>query len=216
MTARSVRTSAALGGLVLCGGLLACSNSGSDDQSSGLRASFTATGTAIPSEVVFLRERAVHGSTVAIDVVGRNITAPLDGFDLAIAFEPSVVEAVTPLSITALGTCGRIRPDNTRLLCLDNVAGGEADRTGTLLFSAHPTGTPVPTSIGGEQVLATISFRGIAVGTSPIFFYDLSNRSPGTASFSDLTSSTDPNAALMVEFVPDAAGQASIEIERGN
>jgi len=68
--------------------------------------------------------------------------------------------------------------------------------------------------LSGDRVLATISFRGIAAGTSSIDFYVSGRPAPGTSSISEIFSDSDPNAAASVDYVPDVTGLASIRVRR--
>jgi len=201
--------------LVLLAPLVAaCGNSGGDDQGSGLKITFTPAQPSAISDVVFLRLRNVDGSLLVLDVVGRDITPPLDGLHLALGFDPDVAEAFGAANVTFLGICGRTRPDNTNLLCADNISLGTANQTGVVLFSAVPQGSnPVPETVSGEEVLATISFRAHAPGVSSIDFYVAARKAPGD-SYSFVSSSSDPAGAAAVEFVPDVPGEASMEVGR--
>jgi len=191
-----------------------CAKNDGGDQGSGLAVSFTAPSPGAGSDVVFLRERGESGNVLVLDVIGRNIAPPVDGLDLAIAFDPGVAEAFGALSQTFLGTCGRTRPDNTQLICQDNIKG-DANQTGVLLFSAYPSGgSPTPEIIAGDRVLATISFRAVAPGSGSIDFFVRTRPSPGTASYSRVTSAADPNGAAAVEFEPDLPGVAAIKVVR--
>jgi len=192
-----------------------CSSGGG--QSSSLRLSFDTTTPAAGGDVIYLRLRDASGNLAVLDVVGRNLAAPVDGIHLVLSFDPAVVEAFGALGDTALGTCGRTRPDNSILVCADDIGNGQAASTGVLLFSAVPQGSPgspQPVTIAGDVVLATLSFRASAAGTSSIDFYVAARPAPGSGSFSQVTSASDPAGASAVTFHPDAPGVASLRVTR--
>jgi hypothetical protein len=191
-----------------------CAGSGGGDQSSGFRLTFTSGTLSAASEVVFLRLRNSAGSLLTLDIVGRSITPSLNGLDLALNFDPSVLEALAFSDATFLGTCGLARPDNTILLCADSIGSGIANSSGVAIFSALPNGpAPVPSVVAGEVTLASVTFRAIAKGLSPIYFHDLANPAPGGI-FSAVISGVDPQAAAAVLFDPDVPGSAEIEVRR--
>lgn len=187
-----------------------------DDQSSTLVITINVSPPSASSDVVFLRERSSAGRLLVLDVVGRDITAPLDGLDVVLSFDPTIVEAFDVLDQTFLGTCGRTRPDNTVLVCADNIGGaGGANDTGVFLFSARPQGaSPAAETIAGERVLATLSLRGLAKGTSSVDFYVRTRPAPGSGSYSQVTSNADPGGADAVIFDPDSPNAATIEVGR--
>lgn len=215
MATQGQRRFAALA-LALLPGLMAaaCGDSDGDDQGSGLRAAFV-PGPAPPAvEAAFLQLFKASGELVTLDVVGTDISAPLDGLDLVVSFDPLVVEAFGVSDKTFLGECGQTRPDNTVLLCLDNIANGGAAATGELFFSARPQGSnPTPESVSSGRVLASITFRALRKGRSPVAFHVAS--SPGsTGGFSQVTSAVDPTGAAMVAFSPAVPDRALIRVTR--
>jgi hypothetical protein len=192
-----------------CGG-------GGDDQSSTLVITIDVSPPSASSDIVFLRERSSAGRLLVLDVVGKDIAAPLDGLDVVLSFDPTIVEAFDVADQTFLGTCGRTRPDNTVLVCADNIGGtGGANDTGVLFFSARPQGaSPAPETIAGDRVLATLSLRGIAKGSTSVDFYVKTRPAPGGGSYSQVTSSADPGGADAVSFDPDSPNAAVIEVGR--
>lgn len=191
-----------------------CSSTGGDDQSSGFRLGFLSGTQTATADVVFLRLHASSGSLIVLDIVGRSITPPLDGLNLAMSFDPAVLEAVSFSDDTFLGTCGRTRSDNTILLCADSVASGTANTTGTLIFSAVPIGaSPTPFQVSGEVVLVSVTFRARATGISPVYFHDATNPAPG-GSISEVSSAVDPSGAAAVVFEPGTTGPAEVEVSR--
>ena len=132
-----------------------------------------------------------------------------------IAFDPAVLEVRRISGGTLLGRCGETRPDNTLLVCQDNLAGN-ANSAGLLLFSAFTSVSPAPTPalVIGDEKLAGLTFRAKRRGRSSIDFHVLSRPSPGTGSYSQVVSGTDPSAAAGVTFEPDLPDQAFIEVVR--
>lgn len=202
--------------LALLPALLAagCGDSDGDDQGSGFRAVFVPGPAPPAAEAAFLQLFKASGELVTLDVVGTDISAPLDGLDLWVSFDPLVVEAFGVSDRTFLGECGLTRPDNTVLLCLDNIANGGAAAMGELSFSARPTGlSPVPETVSNGRVLASVTFRALRKGRSPIAFHVAS--SPGsTGGFSQVTSAVDPPGAAMVTFSPAMPDRAFIRVKR--
>lgn len=213
MRSRGVRRVAALGLLFLLVGMTArCGDSDGEDQGSSLAASFVPGLVPPATEAVFLRLRKASGDLVTLDIVGRSISAPLDGLDLVLSFEPPVVEALRVSRQTFLGTCGEIRPDSTLLVCLDNLSSASA--LGDLLFSAIPQGlAPAPETIAGERILATVTFRALRKGTSTLDFH-VAARPNGSGSFSQVLSASDPPGAAAVSFTPDQPDLALIRVRR--
>jgi hypothetical protein len=205
----------ALAGLLTAPLLLACGGGdGGADQGSRLAISFAADAPGASTDVIFLRERAASGGLLVLDVVGRELTPPVDGLDLVIAFDPGIASAFGVMGETFLGTCGRPRPDNSLLVCQDNVGGG-ANPTGLLMFSAHPADpSPTPERVSGDRVLATISLRAAGPGVSSVEFHVPARPAPGIGSFSQVTSAGDPAGAAAVGFHPDAPGRAEIRVTR--
>jgi hypothetical protein len=133
---------------------------------------------------------------------------------LVIGFESSVLEAFGVSTSTFLGTCDQSRPDNTFLLCADSISSGAANSTGAILFSAIPQGvSPVPAIISGDVVLASVTFRARARGSSPLLFHVVANPGPG-GSVSRVTSTADPAGAAAVTYDPEATGVAVVEVRR--
>jgi hypothetical protein len=134
--------------------------------------------------------------------------------DLVIGFEPSVLEAFGVSSSTFLGICGQSRPDNTILLCADSISSGAANSSGAILFSAFPQGaSAVPTTISGDVVLASVTFRARARGSSSLLFHVAANPGPG-GSVSRVTSTADPAGAAAVTYDPEVTGVAVVEVRR--
>lgn len=195
--------------------VLGCSGSGSDSQESTLSASFLGPSPAAASDTVFFSERRAAGDLITLDVMARSIAAPLEGFDLAISFDPSIVEAFGVGDATVLGRCFQTRPDNTQLICQDNLSGN-ANSSGLLLFSASTSVSPAPapSQVIGDERLATITFRARRRGRSSIDFYVAARPVPGLGSYSQVISMTDPASAALVAFEPDAPGLAFIKVVR--
>jgi hypothetical protein len=154
------------------------------------------------------------GGLVTLNLRARGISAPLDGFQAVIAFDPAVIEAFGVSDQTALGSCGQTRFDNAIVLCANNIANN-ANQAGILVFSVTATASPLPSPlvVSQDETLATFSFRALRRGTSSIDFHVISRPAPG-ATFSELFSATDPTAALIVAFEPDTPGLASIKVRR--
>jgi hypothetical protein len=214
MCSRGVRRFAAPGLLILLTGLPAgCDSSDREDRGSSLQASFEAGPVPPAAEAVFLRLFKASGDLVTLEVVGRMISAPLDGVHIVLSFEPLVVEAFGTSEDTFLGTCGVTRPDNTILVCLDNISNGGAEALGDLLFSATAAGAPSPEVIAGERVLATFTFRALRRGRSSIDFHVAARPNPG-GSFSEVLSTSDPMGAAAVSFTPDQPDLAFISVRQ--
>jgi len=216
MLSPAVRTRPALAVLTALAALLGagCAGTGGDDQNSGFRLTFTSGTLTATSEVVYVRLRHGAGSLITLDIVGRDITPSLDGLDLALSFDPSILEATAFSDETFLGSCGLTRPDNTILLCADSIGSGIANSSGVAIFSAVPHGaSPTPAVVAGEVTLASVTFRAVSRGISPIYFHDPANPAPG-GSVSALVSGADPAGAAAVIFDPDGPGSVEIEVRR--
>ncbi|HXI04623.1 MAG TPA: cohesin domain-containing protein [Candidatus Saccharimonadales bacterium] len=191
-----------------------CQHTGADGQGSRFEIRYTEGSVSATSDVVFLRFRESGGPVLVLDVVGRDIAAPLDGMNLSIGFDPDVLEAADVSDATFLGTCGAVRPDNTFLLCADSIGSGAANSTGTLLFSAVPQGaSPQPETVSGEVVLVSVTFRAHAAGVSPIYFHVTGDPGAG-GTISSVTSVSDPSGAAAVAFEPGSSSPAQAEVTR--
>lgn len=191
-----------------------CQHSGADSQGSRFEIRYTEGSVSATSDVVFLRLQRSGGSVLVLDVVGKDIAAPLDGLNLSIGFDPDVLEAADVSNATFLGDCGAVRPDNTVLLCADSIGSGAANSTGTLLFSAIPQGaSPQPATVSGEVVLVSVTFRARAKGISPIYFHVTGDPGAGGTT-SSVTSASDPAGAAAVVFEPQASSPAQAEVTR--
>jgi hypothetical protein len=127
------------------------------------------------------------GSTVTVDILVSGVT-DLYGVSLALSFDPSIVEVVDA-QLTP-GSCPI--PDFIIANTADNLAG-------TLNYDASSLSPSSPCS--GSGLVASITFRGLAVGTSPVHF---SNWLLADTNGSEITSSTVDGEIVVSEVITEA------------
>jgi len=146
-----------------------CSNDNSDDDDggSGLQISMTTTPPAGgATNQVFFSEFAVSGDLLLLEVLARDISTDFDSYNVEIAFDPMVAEAFDLSPGTLLEQCSGMQAVKA-----DNVANGNANASGSIIFSASLTGpTPPACTVTGDKPLARITFRAKGAGSFPLDF----------------------------------------------
>ena len=177
-------------------------NSDDDDGGSGLQISMITTPPAggDPNQV-FFSEFAVSGDLLLLEVLARDISTDFDSYNVEIAFDPMVAEAFDLSPGTLLEQCSGMQAVKA-----DNVANGNANASGSIIFSASLTGpTPPACTVTGDKPLARITFRAKGAGSFPLDFV-LPNDPSGSR-----LSRTQPSVPVVMVTWDD--GQALIEVD---
>jgi len=138
-----------------------------DDGGSGLQISMIVTPPAGGDpNIVFFAETAASGDLLLLDVFARDISTDFDGYNVEIDFDPMVAEAFSLTPGTVLEQCSGLQAVKA-----DNVANGNANASGSIIFSASLTGpTPPACTVTGDKPLARITFRAKGAGSFPLDF----------------------------------------------
>lgn len=148
-----------------------CNNDDDDDGGggggSGLGISMSLTPPAGgATDLVFFAEVSSAGDLLLVDVIARDISDDFDGYDVEISFDPLVAEVFSLTQGTVLEGCS-----GNQAVKADNVSNGNANQTGSILFSAALTGpTPPACTVVGDRSLARITFRAKGAGTFALEF----------------------------------------------
>ena len=183
-----------------------------DDDDDGFGGSALSIGLSVtpPSpgttDVVSFVENAAGGGLLLVDVRAEDISSMFDGYDVEILFDPLVAEATNLVDGTLLDICGGLQP-----LKANNVANGNANATGTILFSAVlPGAAPPGCTLAGPDILATIAFRTVNQGSSALVFVAF-NGDPNSPTGSRFFRTQPSVPSVPVTFMD---GMAEIEVTR--
>ncbi|MFQ5702112.1 MAG: hypothetical protein ACE5HU_09730 [Acidobacteriota bacterium] len=196
-------------GIVVLGLLPACDGNGAGRNTGGSTLSISMSFTPPPAgsmNVVWLSEASRNGGLLLMDVFAQNISIPFDGYEIELRFDPLVAEALDLVAGTLPEQCSGLTT-----LRVDNVASGDANASGTILFSARLTGPQPPgCTVVERQPLARITFRASGTGSFPLSFVPF-NGDPIFPGGSRLLRTDPPDPAIPVMFddsqaVIDVAG----------
>ncbi len=193
--------------LTVVAALLLAACKSADDGGSDLRISlsFTPPPGGVDN-VVWIAGSGRSGGRLLVDVVVRDISFEFDGFNVEILFDPLLAEAESLASGGVLQGCTALP-----VLAADNVAGGNANATGTLLFSEAISGTAPPAcTVAGTATLARIAFRPRARGEAALTFVPY-NGNPSSPSGSRFYRRLPVNPDVGVAFFDSGA---LIEVKR--
>ena len=155
--------------------LFACDKA--DDGRSVLRISLGVTPPASGTgDLVWIAEGAQPGGGLLVDVLARDISVGFDGFNVELSFDPLIAAADKLTSGGALLGCTALP-----VLAADNISNGNANATGSILFSEVISGpAPPPCTLAGTVTLARILFRprGQGATTLPFVPYNGNASSP--------------------------------------
>jgi hypothetical protein len=168
--------------LSLVAALLLAACKAADDGGSDLRISLLFTPpTGGTDNVVWIAGSGRSGGRLLVDVVVRDISFEFDGFNVEVLFDPLVAEVESLASGGVLQACTSLP-----VLGADNIASGNANATGTLLFSEAISGaSPPPCTVAGTTTLARIVFRPRGRGDASLPFVPY-NGNPSSPSGSRL------------------------------
>jgi hypothetical protein len=185
--------------------LFACDKA--DDGRSDLKISLGVTPPAGGAgDLVWLAQGDLAGGRLLVDVLARDIASGFDGFNVEILFDPLIVEAANLASGGALLGCTALP-----VLAADNISNGNANATGSILFSEAISGpAPPPCTLAGTVTLARIMFRPRGQGTAPLVFVPY-NGIPSSPAGSRLFRRDPADPDVGVEFFD---GSALIEVRR--
>ncbi len=178
-------------------------NNNSDDGGSGLQISMSTTPPAGgATDLVFFSEFATSGDLLLLEVFARDISSDFDSYNVEISFDPMVAEAFDLEPGTVLEQCS-----GQQAVKADNVDNGNANATGSIIFSASLTGaTPPACTVTGDEFLARITFRARGGGSFPLDFV-LPNDPSGSR-----FSRTMPSVPVVMGITWDD-GQTLIEVD---
>lgn len=188
--------------------VIGCSRGSGGDGRSGLSISFSGAVPAAGSgAVVWLDDGGSGAGLLVMQIAARDISTHVDAFSLEIDFDPLLLEARSISSGGALDGCSGVLP-----VTAGNVASGDANMTGTILYSEALPGTPPPgCPIQATRTLARVIFAARARGTSPVALIDCSAPDPNAPTGTCFLR-RDPSAMVVPVLVFD--GMSEIEVRR--
>jgi len=188
--------------------VVACDNDDDDDSGgSDLSISMTFDEPMGMDDVVWMSQLGQGAGLLVVEVLAEDISSTFDGYDVEISFDPLIVEALSLAHGTLLDACSALQPFK-----VDNVANGNANASGTILFSAVlPGAAPPGCTLAGRSTLARITLRARNRGMFPMDFIPF-NGDPNNPSGSRFFRTQPAIPSVPVSFF--TMGNVVIEVTR--